>query len=783
MKVVKVLKLFDKFLKLLKTDRNTFFTYILTLATAYIVVDRLIEILLIIFNGVSVTYWGPFMYTFALACPVFAFLFSGGSKFATSNKAKVTLFHTYIISLYIIALSMGVQWTNMGIWTGLISLPGFSTLATDFPELFKPALSAIGLFLPLTTAYLVFNFLYKGVEESKLWRDSIADFGGLKLSKASKEGTGPYSCEMYVCNDKEKTRKCIIPEQSRFNQFLVVGPSGTGKTTLVFEPCIARDLEKKYFFKQTAKEMGYTALKTGIANINNPYSNEYLNANFSLNMLEPISEKQGLFDTYMRKMIIGKSSDGYIYRDLGLTSISPDYESTSHMIEVAKNYNIKYNLVDPNDENSIGLNPFVYENPLKTAGVLSHILKTSYQGLENDVSKVSIENYAIQAIENICILLKSTYPIVYKDKDYLPTLEDVVKILNNFDLVEELCNTMESAPEIAHKYNLQLSYFRKNFYKDAPGRVRTEEAAMYASAIFERLIRYEGVKRIICNRKNNINYDKALANGEVTFVCTRRGNLGPTIHKTFGTFFIILMQNSVLARPGNEFTRVPHFLYIDEFPEFISKATEPIFTLYRKYRVGTTISTQTLAQLGAVNSKYKQTITSNCSNKIIFGGGDITENEWWSKEFGNVREWQYSQNYDTTKGKYSESLGGIKWGWSAKFSPDKFRSLGFKSCLFKWKNSNGAFDLCDGKIDFMEAKHKEKHSDKKFDFEKVSKGIVEDDISKKKKTKTSWKSTTAFNHDENGDVDPIKMNNSDSEFNYDNEDAIIFDLKRGNPNG
>ena len=780
--MVKILKLFDKFLKLLKTDRNTFLTYILTLLSAYFLVDRLVEILLLIFNGVSVSYWGPFMYTFALACPIFAFLFSGGSKFATSNRVKVNLFHTYVITLYVIALSMIVQWINMGIWTWLITLPGFSNLATNFPELFRPALSAIAIFLPLTTIKPLFDFLYKEVEDTKLLRESIADYGGIKLNPVNKEGTGPYSCEMYVCNDKEVTRKCIIPEKSRFSQFLVVGPSGSGKTALVFEPCMARDLEKKYFFFQTSKEMGFTALKTGIATLNAPYNNEYLNNHFTLNMLIPSQGKDGLYDTYMRKMIIGKSGDSYVYRNLGLTSISPDYDSIGHMIEIAKNYNIPYNIIDPNDSNSIGLNPFIHDNPLKAAGVFNHVLKSMYQGTMQDVSKVNVENYAVQAIENICILLKATYPIVYKDKDYLPTLEDVVKILNNFDLVESLCNTLESVEEVAEQYNVQLSYFKKNFYKDAPGRANMEVSALYASSIFEKLLRYPGVKKIICNRKNNINYDKALANGEVTFVCTRRGDLGPNVHKTFGLFFIILMQNSVLSRPGSESTRIPHFLYIDEFPEFISKATEPIFTLYRKYKVGTTISTQTLAQLGAVSEKYKQTITSNCANKIIFGGGDTVENKWWSDEFGNIRQWKFSRTYDTDKGKYTSSLGGIDWAWSPKFAPDKVRSLPFKSCLFKWKGTNGAWDLCDGKIDFMEAKHKEKHPNKQYDFEKFTNGIVEKE-DKTKKKKTSWKDDTKFNEDQNGDLDPIKMDDSDIKFVYDNEDAIIFDLKKGNPNG
>ena len=40
-------KYIDKFLKVLKTDRNTFFTYLLTLFSVYICVDRLVEMLLL----------------------------------------------------------------------------------------------------------------------------------------------------------------------------------------------------------------------------------------------------------------------------------------------------------------------------------------------------------------------------------------------------------------------------------------------------------------------------------------------------------------------------------------------------------------------------------------------------------------------------------------------------------------------------------------------------------------------------------------------------------------
>ena len=100
-----ILKYIDKFLKKLKTDRNTFATYILTLLSIYICVDRIAEVLLIMFSGLSVDYWGPIKYTLALACPVFAFYFSFASKFATDKYTKTYFFYIYAVVLYIVVLS------------------------------------------------------------------------------------------------------------------------------------------------------------------------------------------------------------------------------------------------------------------------------------------------------------------------------------------------------------------------------------------------------------------------------------------------------------------------------------------------------------------------------------------------------------------------------------------------------------------------------------------------------------------------------------------------------
>ena len=122
------MKLLDRFLKILNVNRNTFFTYILTLVTVYLAVDRIVEMLIMIFTGVASSYWNPIQYTLALACPVFAYAFAGSSSFADTRPAKVTLFYTFLIGLYIRALSMFVQYFNALAWVIFISSPTYTLI-------------------------------------------------------------------------------------------------------------------------------------------------------------------------------------------------------------------------------------------------------------------------------------------------------------------------------------------------------------------------------------------------------------------------------------------------------------------------------------------------------------------------------------------------------------------------------------------------------------------------------------------------------------------------------
>ena len=315
-------------------------------------------------------------------------------------------------------------------------------------------------------------------------------------------------------------------------------------------------IAKKKIVHRTIYEMYKVFIKKGYV----PYDNDYLNANFNLNMLVPVASRDKIFKAYFNKLLYYSDSSKNIYKNLGITYVAPDYESVAHMKDVAENFGMKYNIIDPNDNTSVGLNPFIYDDPIKTSIAISSVLRRMYAAERENEGTLTIDdtatnNIVTQAIENLTLLLKEMYPRL--NNGNLPNLADLLMLLNDFDKIEALAEEMNKVPELVEKYPIQLSYFKKNFYRSVSQTKREdmEKFLQASTSQLENLLRYPGVANIICNRTNNINFDKALEQGELTFVCTRRGDLGAAVQRAFGIFFLLLMQQSVLSRPGVEKSR------------------------------------------------------------------------------------------------------------------------------------------------------------------------------------------------------------------------------------
>ena len=245
------------------------------------------------------------------------------------------------------------------------------------------------------------------------------------------------------------------------------------------------------------------------------------------------------------------------------------------------------------------------------------------------------------------------------------------------------------------------------------------------------------------------------------------------------------MQYSVLRRPGTEKDRVPHFLYIDQFADLVGNSTDSLFTLYRKYKVSAIISIQNLGQLDkGTNKKHRQIITANCSNKFVFGNNTPEDNEWWSKEIGEKKEWSFGSSYDTAKGEYDPKLTGIKYENKIKYQPGKIQALKFKQAMYKIRNLGGKSDNGTVNLNFLSATYYEPKPSKEYPFERYNSGFdshsAEDKYEDEKETKRKKETLKNyhFNDDIPDEVDPVKTDTSDSKYLFDSEDAIVFNFKK-----
>ena len=504
-------------------------------------------------------------------------------------------------------------------------------------------------------------------------------------------------------------------------------------------------------------------------------------------MLIPNPDKLDIYKAYMKKMIISSSGDKIVYRNMGITYLSAEHESVEKIEKVATNFHIPVNVIDPNRLDSPGLNPFVYEDPIKTGIAISSVLKGLFMHSRPDTELAFRENESVQIVENLAILLKEMYPLTHDG--LLPNLEDMLNMLNDFELVENMVEEMKQIPEFAEKYRILIKYFENSFYENGKNVFNTKKSVITASSELDNLLRYPGVKNILCNRSNNLAYDKVLANGELVLVCTRRGDLGETSHKAFGLFFLLLMQQSVLSRPGNDSNRIPHFLYIDDFPTYICKATEPIYTLYRKYKVATVLDAQNLSQLkgdlsaDARGNYYRDLILSNTVNKFIFGNATPEDVKWWETAMQDKREWTFNNTYNTDKVEYDPKKGNIEFKWKPNYAAGKIMALKDKQVIYKIKDLKGKSIVEKGKVDFIESRYKEVQKSKIYDFSKFTNGISDDANSSlrkalnKKKADFSAMTTSNDNYDIEREVNPIKTDTSDSKYLFDNEDAIVVNFK------
>lgn len=759
--------------KLKIKDHNKFLAVLFGVLSILIVGLILIQMVTLIIGDGRLDYLpSPILYALALLCPVICYSYAVNTKLIIGKDARVKWFMITVGAFALIIGSLLITNINKVVWLLLEKVPNYTLIKTEYPELFGPAIKTLSFVVPFIGIFYMIDYFLLILRDDDI-NKGIGGFCGLTVAKPKKDN-GIFTCENIICKDIDSQKPIVVSEKKRMESTLVQGATGTGKTATVLLPMSARDLEKKYFLREYSKKLAFSLLKRGIAYIEGPYSNEFINLNFSLNYVLPKRGREKEFYNELSDLILYKneSTGEVVYRNVGITVVENDGKYVEDFTKVAHNFDIEVLKVDPADpENTLSMNPFAIKDPAKVASIIADVLKSMQQS-EGAKEEAFFANLTSDAFQNLSILLKEMYPRL--NNGALPSLEDVLDMLYNFDKVEEMTEDMKKIPELAEKYKLLIAYFEKNFYKPSlningfeipgtrgSGRKDTERYLYGAITQLNNLLRHPGIKKALCGRTNVIDFDKALREGQVITACSRKGELGIIASKAFGMFFILQFQDAVLRRPGSEDSRIPNFLFIDEFPEYINKDTEVMFTLFRKYRCGAMIAIQNLSQLEKYKGLeyYRQVVLANTKTQIIFGDTTPEDSEYWNKAFGMEKKVDVSSSFDPMTGDF-KAKKSVQVKDKERFKVHKIAEHKFGSIYYKTKAANGNTIFGEGKVDFLEDKYKQKHPAYMYNFEKfmINKPLNSTDV-----TGDSSNSPTAYILEEDNDNifstitnDPIK---------------------------
>lgn len=147
----------------------------------------------------------------------------------------------------------------------------------------------------------------------------------------------------------------------------------------------------------------------------------------------------------------------------------------------------------------------------------------------------------------------------------------------------------------------------------------------------------DGPEAHLIEERGLINFDDVLARGQVLTMSSAQGKLRE-LGKFLGFFLILQLQSAVFRRPGTVKTRRGCMLYIDEFQTYANSGFSDMLTQGRSYRVASHLATQNRALIGmnsgSKGKSFLDLVSTNARNIVIFPGANYEDAKFYSLEFG-----------------------------------------------------------------------------------------------------------------------------------------------------
>lgn len=535
------------------------------------------------------------------------------------------------------------------------ALFGFFLLFTLFPALFRAPLLAIPVIFALALVMLYSGFVQgmdpmdKGKKSCKRWVK-----------------TGLVLCCVFLVSIPMR-RLVYITKSSPLALLWVMATVMTALLSIAF-------------FVSSSSEKMYETLDKGFLNaVTNKKvvkPGDLILCNIKEEVEAGASDPREILpakDRFLHMLILGPTGCGKTSQSLipmvlqdvknpewGITVLEPKGDFAIKAFMMAKEFGRDAIYFDPSYKNCSKFNPLAG----REIDVVENIA-TTFKMLNPDSPQFFLDLNE-QLVRNAVKVLKRLDASEGVEGKYA-TLIRLSQLLQNSggqgrDLVNAF-SKVSAATDSEAKENADItSWFLNDYF---PERSKVYENTSGVRSQVSKLVSNEYLREVLNpdfdkGERNEVDFDTHLANGGVMCISTAQGTLRD-LSKYLGYFIILSLQSSVFRRPGNENTRRPHTLYIDEFQTYSTPGFADMLTQGRSYRVSSVLATQARAQMamggGKDGKNFVELVSANARNVILYPGINKDDAKYYSDQFGEYEK--VETQVGISRKKFSLVTGGL----------------------------------------------------------------------------------------------------------------------------
>lgn len=291
----------------------------------------------------------------------------------------------------------------------------------------------------------------------------------------------------------------------------------------------------------------------------------------------------------------------------GFTIIDPHGDLYDQILKlIPKSKKGKVNILDISDpENSIKINPLEYDDskPQSKSLAINEILRAFSTLYDMElVGGPAFESY----FKNALLLIMDEK---VREEIGNSTLSDVTNVFLDDDFRKERLKICA---------NKSVTLFFKNA-EARTGDVGFANIANYVTSKLTRFVEDYYLAPILTSQKNNINFRKLIDDGNILLVKMDKGLIGSDNASLLGQLLLSKLFLAGMSRSNICIEdRIPHFVFIDEFHNFIKSDVSTALSEVRKYGLKLILANQTMGQL---DETFIQSLLGNVGSLIFFRPG------------------------------------------------------------------------------------------------------------------------------------------------------------------